>query len=194
MGLMGLVSGSLLGCHRLLSRLMGLMCLMRLVGNLVNLMSCLVGQMSLVRRLMCLVSRGLMLLRLVCCMSLLSLVRCVALVGISLVLKRLVLKGLMSRVRLVILMCLMSLMRHDGIVVHRLAHGLMLMCIHHRWRWLSRRSCPLPRLDDGAGHMGLGAPSWGVADISVDSRLVEKVMAVVALRRLLRSVGLLLIW
>lgn len=178
----------LLRCCRLLDRLLGLMCLMGVVGNLMNLMSSsLVRQVSLVCRLMGLVSSRLMLLRLVRLVGLLSLVGRVTLMCLSVVLE-----GLVSLMRLMGLMCRMALVGHDGIVVHRLTHGLV--SVHHRRRLLSGRSRPLPRLDDGTGHMALRASSLSVANIAVDGGLVEEVVTVRSLRRLLGSVGLLLVW
>jgi hypothetical protein len=160
---------------------------MGVVGSLMNLMSSsLMRQVSLVCRLMGLVGSRLVLLRLVRLMGLLSLVGRVTLVCLSVMLE-----GLVSLMRLMCLMCGMTLVGHDGIVVHRLTHGLM--PVHHRWRLLSRRSRPLPRLDDGTGHMALRASSLGVANIAVDGGLVEEMVAVRSLRRLLGSVCLLLV-
>lgn len=146
--------------------------------------------MALVRGgLVSLVGCGLMLLGLMCGVRLLRLMGSMCLVArMALML----LKGLVCWMGLMCLVALMRLVGHDGITVHRLAHGLL--AVHHGRRLLSRRCRALPGLDDGARDVALGRSSRAARDISVDAGLVEEVMGVVALRRLLGSVGLLLVW
>lgn len=111
----------------------------------------------------------------------------------------------MSLVSLVSLMLLrlMLLVSHDGIMLHRLAHGAR---EEHRrgiglslwllWRHLLPRGCGtlLPGHAQVAMDVARGGPGGPIGDVAVDLGLEQVLWVVVSLGRLLGRVGLRLVW